>query len=66
MRIYLIRSSPSLLLLATKEVTFLADIGKQEIHKLPSESYDTQQNKQASSNQDTGIKIILHSSTCHE
>ncbi|KAI9112197.1 hypothetical protein K1719_016720 [Acacia pycnantha] len=30
-----------------------ADTGKQEIHKLPSESYDTQQNKQASSNQDT-------------
>ncbi|KAI9112234.1 hypothetical protein K1719_016757 [Acacia pycnantha] len=43
-----------------------ADTGKQEIHKLPSESYDTQQNKQASSNQDIGIKIILHSSTCHE
>ncbi|KAI9080107.1 hypothetical protein K1719_037923 [Acacia pycnantha] len=32
-----------------------ADIGKQEIHKLPSESYDTQQNKRASSNQVTGF-----------
>ncbi|KAK4270286.1 hypothetical protein QN277_023340 [Acacia crassicarpa] len=32
-----------------------ADIGKQEIHKLPSEYYDTQQNKQASSNQVTGF-----------